>query len=75
MDNASPGLADRRAYSIEEFCAVHGISRANYYNLRAEGKAPEEMLVGPRRVLISIESAEAWRRRMTRKTPSATTAA
>jgi predicted DNA-binding transcriptional regulator AlpA len=71
MDNASPGLADKKAFSIEEFCAMHGISRANYYNLRNEGKAPEEMQVGPRRVLISIEAAEAWRRRMTRKNPAA----
>jgi predicted DNA-binding transcriptional regulator AlpA len=53
-----------RAYSIGQFCAVHGICRTTYYKLRDSGKGPDEIKVGPRRVLISVEAAEAWLRRM-----------
>ena len=49
------------AYSIANFCTAHDISRASYYNMRTDGKAPREMRVGSR-VLISREAAEAWRR-------------
>ncbi len=50
------------AFSIGEFCARHGpISRAFYYVLRKDGKAPREMRVGGR-VLISAEAAAQWRR-------------
>ena len=52
------------AYSIPKFCERHGgISRSHYYDLRAEGRAPREMRVG-KRVLISVEAAREWRRRM-----------
>jgi predicted DNA-binding transcriptional regulator AlpA len=71
MDVASPPIADKLSFSIEEFCMLHGISRATYFNLRNEGNAPEEMQVGPRRIMISTEAAEAWRRRMTRKPTAA----
>lgn len=53
---------DRDAYSIPEFCAAHGFSRAGYYNLAPDDR-PREMRVGAR-VLISRESALDWRRRM-----------
>jgi predicted DNA-binding transcriptional regulator AlpA len=72
MDVVSPPIADKKTFSIDEFCALHSISRATYFNLRNEGKAPEEMQVGPRRIMISAEAAQDWRRRMTRKVPAAT---
>jgi hypothetical protein len=53
----------KAAFSIDEFCAGHGISRAMFYVLKKTGKAPVEMKVGTR-VLISIEAAAAWRRQM-----------
>jgi predicted DNA-binding transcriptional regulator AlpA len=49
------------AYSIAAFCAAHAISRATFYNLQKEGKAPRLMHVGSRR-LISREAAAQWRR-------------
>ena len=49
------------AFSIEEFCKHHGVSRGTYYNLRKAGLAPAEMKVFSRR-LISAESAAEWRR-------------
>ena len=57
---------DRDAYTIPEFCAAHGFSRASYYNLPADQR-PREMRVGSR-VLIGREAAEAWRRRMEEQT-------
>jgi predicted DNA-binding transcriptional regulator AlpA len=49
------------AYSIDQFCAAHGICRASYYNMKKAGTGPREMRVGSR-VLISYESAAEWRR-------------
>lgn len=51
------------ALSIAEFCDRHEISRAFFYLLQREGRAPRTMLVGRRR-LISIEAAAEWRARM-----------
>jgi hypothetical protein len=48
------------AYSIEEFCKTHGVSRGTYYNLRKAGLAPTEMRVFSRR-MISVEAAARWR--------------
>jgi hypothetical protein len=52
------------AYSIEEFCRRHSISRGSYYNLRASGDGPtERRAMG--RVLITKESAHKWRQGVT----------
>jgi len=56
----APG-AEVRAYSIPEFCRVHGgISEAFFHKLVSEGRGPKLMKVGAR-TLISIEAATAWR--------------
>jgi hypothetical protein len=53
--------ADVRAYSIPEFCRVHGgMSQAFFHALVARGKGPKLMKVGAR-TLISVESAALWR--------------
>jgi predicted DNA-binding transcriptional regulator AlpA len=54
-------IANLEAFSIDEFCARHCFSRAYFYKLRQEGHGPREMKVGTR-VLITAESAAAWRR-------------
>lgn len=51
------------AFSIQEFCDSHRISKAMFYVLQHEGKAPKIMCVGRRR-LISSEAAAEWRRQM-----------
>lgn len=56
----------KEAISIDEFCAAHDLSRATFYSLRKEGKAPRVMVVG-RRVLISTDSAREWRERIERQ--------
>jgi hypothetical protein len=51
------------AFSIQQFCAAHSLSRAMFYILLKNGRAPAVMKVG-RRTLISAEAAADWRRRM-----------
>jgi len=50
-------------YSVAEFCIAHGISRAFFYKLHAEGKAPPICKLGSRS-LISTEAAAEWRHRL-----------
>jgi hypothetical protein len=49
------------AFTVPEFCDAHRISKSRYYELKTQGLAPVEMIVGRRR-LISFESAAEWRR-------------
>jgi predicted DNA-binding transcriptional regulator AlpA len=51
----------RSAYSVDAFCADHGICRATFYNLENRGEGPRLMRVGGR-TLISREAAADWRR-------------
>jgi predicted DNA-binding transcriptional regulator AlpA len=51
---------DKDAYSVEEFCRRHGISRAYAYLLWRRGEGPRFMRLGTRR-LISREAAADWR--------------
>ncbi len=55
------GAPRRAAYSIDEFCQMHCISRALLYQMLKEGTGPRTMKVRGRR-LISTEAAEQWRR-------------
>jgi len=48
-------------FTVLEFCDAHRISKARYYELKAKGLAPVEMIVGRRRI-ISCEAAKQWRR-------------
>jgi hypothetical protein len=58
---AMPDRFSRFAYSIQEFCDAHSISRAMFYKLQHGGIAPRVMKVGTR-TLISDEAAADWRR-------------
>jgi hypothetical protein len=51
---------DPGAYTIARFCEAHGISEALYFKLRTQGRGPRELRIG-RKVLITHESAAAWR--------------
>lgn len=66
MSNAQ----EPQAYGIAEFCRVHGICRATFYTLLNQGRAPAVMKIG-KRTLISVESARAWRERLTAETTKA----
>jgi len=54
--------APTHAFSIQEFCDAHRISRSRYFELKKkkQGLTPVEMRVG-HRCLISFESAARWR--------------
>ena len=49
------------AFSVNEFCALHHISRAYFYKILKLGLAPKIMTVG-KRTRISHEAATNWRR-------------
>lgn len=53
--------AVRAAYSVQEFCRAHRISRAMFYKMQYDGIGPRTMKVGTR-TLISDEAAADWRR-------------
>jgi predicted DNA-binding transcriptional regulator AlpA len=57
------------AFSVQEFCALHGISRSYFYLLVQRGLAPRTMRLGSR-VLISVEEATRWRAERTEFTAS-----
>ena len=57
------------AYSIEEFCRRHSISRSTYFVMQKEGTGPVEGHA-KNRVLITKESALAWRQKITMPTPT-----
>ena len=53
----------QQAFTVDEFCQGHRISRAGFYNLLKAGQGPRVMRVGGR-VLVSVEAAADWRRAM-----------
>jgi hypothetical protein len=57
-----PSAVERAAYTINEFCDAHRISRAHYYNLKRLGQGPDEARAGDRTVIITMEAAARWRR-------------
>jgi hypothetical protein len=50
------------AFTIQEFCDAHRISRSQFYRLREKGLGPKEKSVLGK-IIITAESAAAWRRR------------
>jgi hypothetical protein len=50
------------AFTIQEFCDAHRISRAHYYSLQRLGQGPDEARASDRTVFITMESAARWRR-------------
>jgi hypothetical protein len=48
------------AYTVDEFCTAHRISRGLLYKLWREGKGPRFFLAGTKR-RISNEAARDWR--------------
>lgn len=54
------------AFSIQEFCDAHRISKSQYYELKRLGLGPAETRLLDK-IIITQESAAAWRRRHTVK--------
>ena len=55
----------RQAWTIDEFCQAHAISRATFYNLQKRNMGPRVMHVGAKR-LVSEAAAAEWRDQMER---------
>jgi hypothetical protein len=55
-------------YSVREFCRSHRISERYYRDLRAEGKGPDEIRLGPTKILIPKEAAARWREQREQET-------
>lgn len=54
-------MIPKYAFSINNFCTAHDMSRGLFYDLLKRGDGPEILKVG-RRTLITIEAAEQWRK-------------
>jgi hypothetical protein len=54
-------VADRKAYTVKEFCEAHRISRSGLYGLWRAGIGPRFISIGIKK-LITIEAAAEWRR-------------
>lgn len=49
------------AFNVPGFCLAHGVSRSLFYSMLRSGVGPRIMKCGTR-TLISVESAQRWRR-------------
>ena len=58
----------REAFTIDEFCFSHGISRATFYNLQKDGEAPDTIRARGR-VLITAAAATRWRKQRAVRRP------
>ena len=54
--------AERAAYTVNEFCDAHRISRSKLYELWSAGMGPRFIRVGTKKI-ITNEAAADWRRR------------
>jgi predicted DNA-binding transcriptional regulator AlpA len=52
---------ERAAFTVNEFCEAHRISRAKLYCMWGDGTGPRRMKIGTK-TLISVEAAADWRR-------------
>jgi predicted DNA-binding transcriptional regulator AlpA len=58
-------LAERRAFTINEFCDRWGYSRPHFYKMRHDGTGPDVIGTGKAQ-RISIESESRWLKRQER---------
>jgi predicted DNA-binding transcriptional regulator AlpA len=61
--------------TIEGFCEAEGIARPTYYELRKDGRGPEEMRLGPQIIRITAQAHARWRARREEETAAAKEAA
>jgi hypothetical protein len=69
-----PAPENPDAFSINEFCRRHMMSRGTYNRLRDQGRGPREIKL-VERVLISREAAADWRKQLEVATATAQNAA
>jgi hypothetical protein len=57
---ASNGISELAAYSVDAFCRAHSLSRSKFYEMLRSGEGPRIMKCGAK-TLISGEAARDWR--------------
>ena len=62
-------MAEILAFTVNEFCKLHGISRSLFYDLIKNKEGPAIMKARGR-TLISAEAAADWRRAMEQAKPN-----
>src|SRR5436190_21842544 len=62
-----PGVIERQAFTIREFCKRNRIAPSTFFKLKAKNRAPRLMTLG-RAIRISAEAERAWQ--MEREQPA-----
>lgn len=52
---------DRDAFTVQQFCDRHSMSRTTFYKMKEDGEGPRTFKVG-NHIRISREAAAEWRR-------------
>jgi hypothetical protein len=65
--------SEPQAFTIAQFCARNGIGLGLFHKLKGQGRAPRLMVLGRRKILISLEAEQAWH--AARENPDSTEAA
>ena len=63
---------ERVSWTLDEFCARHGISRSTLRNLHAQGRGPAQVLIGTRLPRITAQAEREWVARLEREQQTAT---
>ncbi|MGE3231730.1 MAG: hypothetical protein AB7J30_20060, partial [Hyphomicrobium sp.] len=58
---SSPEPTARRSFSVDEFCARHGISRSLFYDEVRDGRL--RIVKAGRRSLVTVEAEAEWLKR------------
>ena len=64
-------MSSREAFSVNDFCSAHSISRSFFYRLESKGLGPRTFKIGDR-TLISKEAAAEWRAQLEQRQTAAT---
>jgi hypothetical protein len=56
----APARQEREAFTVDEFCQAHRISRSALYGLWRAGIGPRVIKVGPKNIITKKAAAE-WR--------------
>ena len=54
--------ADKKAYTVREFCELYSFSRSELYTLWARNEGPRFKRIGQRKIIILVDDAEEWSR-------------
>jgi hypothetical protein len=56
-------IAQKKVFTIREFCALHALSPPMFYQMEKQGRTPKVIYVGTHK-RITAEAAAEWRKKM-----------